>query len=166
MQYIKLPLILFTSDRYKSLSVHAKVIFAFMLDRLSLSDKNSLKDKNGNVYIIFSHEALAKAINLKLRSVYNYVRELKNAGLIRSAHQSIGKPDLLYINTTADFAVHDCKIYRQRTAESACYGLQNLQTNHTNINHTDINQFPVEEVEQFWLNKLEEYAKEIRSEST
>ena len=166
MKHIKLPLVLFTDEKYKNLSVNAKVIYAFMLDRVSLSEKNGWQDENGRVYIIFTREKLSEITNLSLRSIYTYFCELKKAGLINSIHRVTGKPDVIYINLPADFADDNRQNLPMARAKFSGAGRQNLPTNQTNINQTYINQSSFDPVEAFWLNELEEYAKELRSESS
>ena len=52
MNYIKIPRKLFTDEKYKDLSLDAKVIYAFMLCRFNLSEFKGWKDKNGKTYFI------------------------------------------------------------------------------------------------------------------
>ena len=50
-QYFRIPRLLITSPRFRSLSVEAKLLYGMMLDRMSLSVKNEWYDDDGRVYI-------------------------------------------------------------------------------------------------------------------
>ena len=56
--FYRLPKALFTSKRFEDVSVEAKVLYGFLLDRMGLSVKNGWKDEEGRVYIIFTVEAI------------------------------------------------------------------------------------------------------------
>ena len=57
VQYMKLPLVLFKTAGFKEeLSLAAKVLYCFLLDRSNLSLKNAdrFTDKNGRAFVYFS----------------------------------------------------------------------------------------------------------------
>mgnify|MGYP001245686069 CR=1 FL=1 len=57
VQYMKLPLVLFKTAEFKEeLSLAAKVLYCFLLDRSNLSLKNAdrFTDKNGRAFVYFS----------------------------------------------------------------------------------------------------------------
>ena len=43
--FYRVPKALFTSPRYKALSSEAKILYGFLLDRVSLSTRNGWKDE-------------------------------------------------------------------------------------------------------------------------
>ena len=51
--FFKMPKVLFT-DKYKSLSAEAKLLYGLMLDRMHLSAINGWCDINGEVFIFVS----------------------------------------------------------------------------------------------------------------
>ena len=51
--FFKMPKVLFT-DKYKSLSAEAKLLYGLMLDRMHLSAINGWCDKNGEGFIFVS----------------------------------------------------------------------------------------------------------------
>ena len=58
-QYIKIPKDLFINPLYKHLNSDSKIIYGFLLDRLSLSIKHNWIDKEtGNVYLIFTRKKI------------------------------------------------------------------------------------------------------------
>ena len=53
-RFLKVPLCLF-SDSYSQLSVEAKILYAFLLDRLTLSEKNGFWDEDGSVFVYYTN---------------------------------------------------------------------------------------------------------------
>ena len=54
--FYRIPKVLFTDQRYKSVSVEAKVLYGLLLDRMSLSIRSGWLDADGRVYIYFTLE--------------------------------------------------------------------------------------------------------------
>ena len=52
--FYRIPKVLFTEERFRSVSAEAKVLYGLLLDRMSLSCKNGWLDKEERVYIIFT----------------------------------------------------------------------------------------------------------------
>ena len=52
--FYRIPKVLFTEERFQSISAEAKVLYGLLLDRMSLSARNGWLDDEGRVYIIFS----------------------------------------------------------------------------------------------------------------
>ena len=49
--FYRIPKVLFTEERFRSVSAEAKVLYGLLLDRMSLSCKNGWLDKEGRVYM-------------------------------------------------------------------------------------------------------------------
>ena len=49
--FYRIPKVLFTEERFRSVSAEAKVLYGLLLDRMSLSCKNGWLDRAGRVYI-------------------------------------------------------------------------------------------------------------------
>ena len=49
-QFYRVPQVLFTDDRFKSISCEAKLLYGFLLDRTSLSKKSKWVDADGKIY--------------------------------------------------------------------------------------------------------------------
>ena len=60
--FYRIPKVLFTEERFQSISAEAKVLYGLLLDRMSLSARNGWLDAEGRVYIIFSVEDIIVAI--------------------------------------------------------------------------------------------------------
>ena len=96
--FYRLPKALFTSRRFENVSVEAKVLYGFLLDRMSLSVKNGWKDEEGRVYIIFTVEAIMEHLGCSNKKAVGLLRELEEkAGLIERRRQGLGRPSLIYV---------------------------------------------------------------------
>ena len=51
--YFRIPRLLITSPRFKSLSIEAKLLYGLMLDRMGLSMKNGWHEEDGRVFIYY-----------------------------------------------------------------------------------------------------------------
>lgn len=52
--YFRIPKALFQDSRFRQLSTDARTLYGILLDRMSLSAKNSWVDEHGRVYIIYT----------------------------------------------------------------------------------------------------------------
>lgn len=62
--FYRVPQILFTDDRFKTLSCEAKLLYGFLLDRTSLSKKNGWIDKSGITFVYYKQELVQKQLNI------------------------------------------------------------------------------------------------------
>ena len=96
--FYRLPKALFTSRRFEDVSVEAKVLYGFLLDRMGLSVKNGWKDEEGRVYIIFTVEAIMEHLGCSNKKAVGLLRELdEKADLIERRRQGQGRPSLIYV---------------------------------------------------------------------
>ena len=96
--FYRLPKALFTSRRFEDISVEAKVLYGFLLDRMGLSAKNGWKDEEGKVYIIFTVESIMEYLKCSNKKAVGLLRELEEkAGLIERRRQGLGRPSLIYV---------------------------------------------------------------------
>lgn len=98
--FYRIPKVLFTDRRYKSLSVEAKVLYSILLDRMSLSIKNGWLDENRRVYIYFTLESAIDFFGFGKDKAVRMFRELDQnggVGLIERRKQGQGKPARIYV---------------------------------------------------------------------
>lgn len=96
--FYRLPKALFTSKRFEDVSVEAKVLYGFLLDRMGLSAKNGWKDEEGKVYIIFTVESIMEHLKCSNKKAVGLLRELEEkADLIERRRQGLGRPSLIYV---------------------------------------------------------------------
>ena len=55
-EFLRFPLILLSNPRYKEMSLEAKFVYALLLNRLTLSQKNGWINEDNEVYLIYTRE--------------------------------------------------------------------------------------------------------------
>ena len=96
--FYRIPKVLFTEERFKSVSAEAKVLYGLLLDRMSLSAKNGWQDKENRVYIIFTIEDIMEAMGCADQKAGKLLHELESkCRLIERKRQGLGKPNLIYV---------------------------------------------------------------------
>ena len=120
---------LFVNEKYKKLSDSAKVTYAILNDRVSLSIKNNWIDDNGDIYFIFTNESLQNILDKSKNTITKIKKELQEVGLLEQIRTGFNKPNKLYLhdietnisvekNIQTSSVTHDNK-------ESQNLGLQN-----------------------------------------
>ena len=61
--FYRVPKLLFTHIFYKDLPCEAKLLYGMLVDRMTLSDRNFWRDREGNTYIYFSIETIMRSLN-------------------------------------------------------------------------------------------------------
>lgn len=96
-RYYQIPQELFTNVLYKEISCAAKILYGFLLDRLSLSSKNGWYDKEDNIFLIYTRKEVEEKLGMCDRTVTKAFRQLSNVGLTYEKRQGCNKPNLIYI---------------------------------------------------------------------
>lgn len=92
--FYMLPRWLFTLD----ITNDARVLYALVLDRYKLSEKNEWIDEHGYVYCYYSREQMCKDLNRSsMQTIKKIVEELKAYGLLAEFRQGLSKPNRLYV---------------------------------------------------------------------
>ena len=94
--FFKMPKVLFT-DKYKSLSAEAKLLYGLMLDRMHLSAINGWCDINGEVFIFYTIAETSEVLGCGHDKATRLQRELEKQNLLRRKYQGKGKPAKLYV---------------------------------------------------------------------
>ena len=96
--FIRVPKIFFENDAYKSMSADAKILYGFLLDRVSVSLKNGWKDDQNRVFIICTIEEIMEKLGCGNKKAIQLLSELEDKiGLIEKKRQGQGKPNLIYV---------------------------------------------------------------------
>ena len=99
-QFFRIPRQLITNPKFKHLSTDAKLLYGMLLDRMSLSAKNSWYDDDGRIYIYYTVDEICSDINCGLNKAIKLLAELdtaKGVGLIDRVKQGQGKPTKIYV---------------------------------------------------------------------
>lgn len=102
--FFRIPKLLISDERFRSISTDAKLLYGLMLDRMSLSMRNGWLDKENRVYIYFSVEEVMETLNCKSEKATKLLAELdgkKGVGLIERIRQGQGKPSIIYVKNFA-----------------------------------------------------------------
>lgn len=95
--YYQMPQELFDNEKYKYLSIEAKVIYSFLLNRMNLSKINHWINNNGKIYLIYTRKEIQSKLNLSDKPVTRAFKELRDTELIKEEKQGFGKPNLIFI---------------------------------------------------------------------
>lgn len=75
----------------------AKLLYALLLDRATLSQSNGWLDEGGRIYLVFPIEKIAAALDRSPMTVKNALSELEDAGLIERRRSGFSKPNRIYV---------------------------------------------------------------------
>ncbi|MFJ6459240.1 replication initiator protein A [Staphylococcus capitis] len=90
--------VLFINEKYKKLSDSAKVTYAILNDRVSLSIKNNWIDQNGDIYFIFTNENLQEVLDKSKNTITKIKKELQEVGLLEQVKTGFNQPNKLYLH--------------------------------------------------------------------
>ena len=86
------------SGEFENLSIYAKMLYVYLLDRLKLSlSSNWFDEENGQVYMYFKREDMQKALKLTSKTVKKVVDELKAHNLMAEKVQGINLPNRIFL---------------------------------------------------------------------
>ena len=158
--FLRIPKVLFTEERFKGLSLEAKVLYGLLLERLSLSMKNGWLDDDNRVFIHYTLENIMEDLGYSSGKCVKIMQELddkKGIGLIERKKQGLGKPDIIYVKNflkligekenepsksagTEDLQNLQVKTFsvdKSEVASDETAGFQNLKANNTDIKHIE-----------------------------
>ncbi len=95
--FYRIPKTLLTDPQYKSVSIEAKVLYSFLLDRMSLSVKNNWMDIEKRIYIYFTLENVICMMDCGHNKVVKLFAELDSTGLIECVKQGQGRLTRIYV---------------------------------------------------------------------
>jgi len=145
--FYRVPKELITSPKYKYISAEAKLLYSLLLNRSSLSAKNSWEDEKGQVYIYFTIESVMEYMGCGHDKAGKLFLELENADLIERRRQGQGKPIMIYVkNFISEIGKSDVKKSEkpksknlnsrgQDIGKTAC---SNTEKNNTEISYTNL----------------------------
>ena len=100
--YIPLPRFLFQDETLRDITNDAKVLYAMLLDRASISKQNGYVEPDGTIRLYFTVEQAQKRLHRSRQCVTRIFRELEYSGLIIRKKQGLGRPALITLNYPAD----------------------------------------------------------------
>ena len=80
----------------------AKLLYALLLDRATLSQANGWLDEGGRIYLVFPIEKITAALDRSSMTVKTALSELEGAGLIERRRSGFSKPNRIYVKLPPD----------------------------------------------------------------
>ena len=91
--YLPYPLFLLTFD----LSQTARLLYALLLSRTTLSQKNGWMDEQGHIYVIFTIGGMSDTTKRSSMTVKNALKELEAAELIERKRHGFSAPSRIFV---------------------------------------------------------------------
>lgn len=132
--FVRVPWVLFTHPVFEKLSNDAKILYALLLDRMSLSRQNEWFDNENKVYIIYTVEEASATLNCcseKASKLFKELDDVNGIGLITRKRRGLGKPSIIYVK---NFIIDenpddsDSKNSRDEESRSQDKGISELQS--------------------------------------
>ena len=114
--FIRIPRKLMTDKLFANLSPLAKMLYALLLDRISLSSKNGWIDEQDRVYIIYQIRDIMEDLGLGKKKAMDLLAELESFGLVEKQRRGRGLPNILYVKSF--LAVSEATSEESETTES------------------------------------------------
>ena len=97
--YVPLPRFLLQDEALWDISNDAKVLYALLLDRASISRQNGYVEPDGTIRLYFTLEQAQVKLHRSRQSATRIFRELEYSGLIIRKKQGLGKPALITLTS-------------------------------------------------------------------
>lgn len=157
--FYRIPKVLFVDERFRNLSIEAKVLYGILLDRMNLSARNGWVDEAGRVYIIFTLEEIMAALGCANQKATKLLNELETkCGLISRKRQGLGKPSLIYVKnfisaannpTGAVKPLSESHVLNHENHDSGSVNFTSLESWKSHGNNTDINNTDYSDTDPF-----------------
>lgn len=149
--FVRVPWVLFTYPAFAKLSNDAKMLYALLLDRMSLSRQNEWFDEDNRVYIIYTVEEAAATLNCcseKASKLFKELDDVNGIGLITRKRRGLGKPSIIYVknfiiddDNTPDHDDSNSKNSRNQEIRIQDNGISELQTTKNPASCAEENRF-------------------------
>ena len=121
--FLKIPKSLFANPKYKEMSSDAKLTYALLYDRLSLSKQNNWINSDGEVYLVYTRKAIAEDLGITYKKAIDAFKELKENNLIIDKQCGRGMPNYIFI-VKPELSVKEASDYtdkdNSRSADLEC----------------------------------------------
>ena len=119
-QYLPYARFLLDTD----LSHTAKLLYTLLLDRATLSQKNSWIDAQGRIYVVYPLSSLAKDLRCSISSITRAFSELENAQLVERVRSGFSKPSRILLKVP--YITQNCTVTVGKNAEHDCAEMSNM----------------------------------------
>lgn len=97
--YAYFPKCFFNDERYKNLSIAAKLLYTFLFDRTKLSLQNGWLTGEGEIFVYCTVETVMNILNCCRSKAVKTLKELEDNSLIMREKIHLGHPDKIFVNT-------------------------------------------------------------------
>lgn len=94
--FYRMPKFLICDEKYKKLSNNAKLLYAIILDRASLSESNAWIDEQNKVVVFLTIGEACNLLNIGHNTATKIFKELDDYGLIERKKQGFAKVNIIY----------------------------------------------------------------------
>ena len=144
--FIRVPKIFFENEAYRSMSAEAKILYGFLLDRVSVSLKNGWKDDQNRIFIICTIEEIMEKLGCGNKKAIQLLSELEDKiGLIERKRQGLGKPNLIYVknfirtvDNTGQRHFLKCQNDTSGSVRTTSLEMSESHGSNTNLSNTDM----------------------------
>lgn len=140
--FFKVSHALFENEKYKKMSLFAKILYSLMTERANLSQQNGWYDDEKRLYIYFSLKEAMEVLGVgkdKCIKVFKELDKKSGCGLIEKKAQGLGKPMIIYILPPDENEVKASEKQTSKSTKSRTQACVKTEPNNININKTDIN---------------------------
>lgn len=97
--FIRIPRVMITENTFSDLSLQAKILYSILLDRMTLSRKNSWFDEDNRVFIIYPISDIQSDLGFSRKKAMEYLTELEAFGLVEKKKRGFGLPSIIYVKS-------------------------------------------------------------------
>lgn len=94
--FYRMPKVLICDKKYRELSSNAKLLYAIILDRASLSESNAWIDDQNKVVVFLTIDEACKLLNIGHNTATKIFKELDDCGLIERKKQGFARANIIY----------------------------------------------------------------------
>lgn len=137
--FIRLPMVLMEDEIFESISIEAKVLYSYMLNRMGLSYKNGWIDEDGKVFIYYTIESIKDQFNCASEKANKLISELdikSGIGLIEKKRQGLGKPNRIYVKDFMSI-FNNMELKNQEVRKTKFQKFDNRNSRDSNIESQD-----------------------------
>lgn len=142
--FLVIPKILLKDSKYKNISVYAKLLYAMMAERMSLSEKNGWVDDENKVYIFFTLDEAMEVLAVgkdKAIKVFAELDDVTGCGLISKIKTGGHTPSRIYVKIleVCKTEVATSEKPKSRLLKNRSCNFGKTDSSNNNINNTEIN---------------------------
>ena len=95
--FIRVPKLLITSYRFKSLDTNTKFLYGLLLDKMGQSRFNNWVDDYNRAYIVYPIKEIQDDLNVSKSTAIACLQKLEDFGLVEKKTVRAGLPTVLYV---------------------------------------------------------------------